>query len=227
MSFTDTASNQPVFKKAIITSGPTLEPIDPVRFIANRSSGKTGFHLAKEAKSRGIGQIVFITGPTFFLPPGVDLIQVETAREMHAAINEHFIQADVIIMAAAVSDFRSTEYFPAKLKKISAKITLELVQNPDILSELGRRKQKNQILVGFAAETEDIFVNARKKLLNKNLDLLVLNEISPSNPAFGSETNQVYFLRPDGIKKIERTDKAHIAALIWDEILDLPGHAHD
>jgi phosphopantothenoylcysteine decarboxylase/phosphopantothenate--cysteine ligase len=216
-----------VFKKVIITSGPTLEPIDPVRFISNRSSGKTGFHLAREAKGRGVGQIVFITGPTFCLPPGVDLIQVETAREMQAALNEHFSQADVVIMAAAVSDYRSADYFPGKLKKKSDKITLELIQNPDILSELGRHKQKNQILVGFATETEDIFVNARKKLLNKNLDLLVLNEISPSNPAFGSEHNQVYLLRPDGIKKIEKTDKAHIAALIWDEILELPGHAHD
>jgi phosphopantothenoylcysteine decarboxylase/phosphopantothenate--cysteine ligase len=215
-----------VFNKIIITSGPTLEPIDPVRFIANRSSGKTGFHLAREAKSKGIGQVVFITGPTFFLPPGVDLIQVETAREMHAAINKHFSQADVVIMAAAVCDYCSAEYFPGKLKKKSDRIMLELVKNPDILQELGRRKQKNQILVGFAAETEDIFVNARNKLSSKNLDLLVLNEISPTNPAFGSENNQVYFLRRDGIKKIEKTDKAHIAALIWDEILDLPGHVH-
>ena len=123
-----------MFKKVIITSGPTLEPIDPVRFISNRSSGKTGFHLAREAKGRGVGQIVFITGPTFFLPPGVDLIQVETAREMQAAINEHFSQADVVIMAAAVSDYRSAEYFPDKLKKNSDKITLELIKNPDILS---------------------------------------------------------------------------------------------
>jgi phosphopantothenoylcysteine decarboxylase / phosphopantothenate---cysteine ligase len=213
-----------VFKKIIITSGPTLEPIDPVRFISNRSSGKTGYHLAMEAKTRGIGPIVFITGPTFFLPGGVDLIQVETAQEMHAAIDEHFSQADVVIMAAAVSDYRSLKYYPDKLKKNSEKIILELVETPDILLELGRRKRKNQILVGFAAETEDIFVNAQKKLLNKNLDLLVLNEISPSNPAFGSEENQVYLLRPDAIKKVEKTSKSHIAALIWDEIIALAGH---
>jgi phosphopantothenoylcysteine decarboxylase/phosphopantothenate--cysteine ligase len=216
-----------VFKKVIITSGPTLEPIDPVRFISNRSSGKTGFHLAHEAKKRGIAQIVFITGPTFYLPAGVELIQVETAREMHAAINEHFNRADVIIMAAAVSDYRSAEYFPEKLKKHSDKITLELVKNPDILQDLGQRKQKKQILVGFAAETGDSIANARKKLLNKNLDLLVLNEISPSNPVFGREENQVYLLRPDGIKRIEKTGKAHVAALIWDEIFKFPGQARD
>jgi phosphopantothenoylcysteine decarboxylase/phosphopantothenate--cysteine ligase len=214
-----------VFKKIIITSGPTLEPIDPVRFISNRSSGKTGYHLAMEARTREIGPIVFITGPTFFLPSGVNLIQVETAQEMHAAIDEHFSQADVVIMAAAVSDYRSLKYYPDKLKKNSEKIILELVKTPDILLELGRRKRKNQILVGFAAETEDIFINAQKKLLNKNLDLLILNEISKSNPAFGSEENQVYLLRPDSIKKLEKMNKAHVAALIWDEILGLAGHA--
>jgi phosphopantothenoylcysteine decarboxylase/phosphopantothenate--cysteine ligase len=202
-----------------------LEPIDPIRFISNRSSGKTGYHLAMEAKVRKIGPIVFITGPTFFLPSGVDLIQVETAQEMHAAIDEHFRQADVIIMAAAVSDYRSLKYYPDKLKKNSEKIILELVKTPDILFQLGQRKRKNQLLVGFAAETEDIFANAQNKLLSKNLDLLVLNEISQNNPAFGSEENQVYLLRPDVIKKIEKMNKAHIAALIWDEILDLAGHA--
>lgn len=214
-----------VFNKIIITSGPTLEPIDPVRFISNRSSGKTGYHLAMEARAREIGPIVFITGPTFFLPSGVDLIQVETAQEMRTAIDEHFRHADVVIMAAAVSDYRSLKYYPDKLKKNSERIILELVKTPDILLELGRRKRRNQVLVGFAAETEDIFVNAQKKLLSKNLDLLVLNEISESNPAFGSEENQVYLLRHDAIKKIEKMNKAHIAALIWDEILDLTGHA--
>jgi len=214
-----------VFKKIIITSGPTLEPIDPVRFISNRSSGKTGYHLALEAQKRGIGPIVFITGPTVFLPSQVELIQVETAQEMHAAIHKHYHQADVLIMAAAVGDYRSLKYYPEKLKKDSERITLELVKNPDILLELGQHKRKNQILVGFAAETEDIFVNAQKKLLKKNLDLLVLNEISESNPAFNSEENQVYLLTPGGIKKMDKMNKAHVAARIWDEIIVLAGHA--
>ncbi len=225
MPFTAIASLKPVFKKTIITSGPTLEPIDPVRFISNRSSGKTGFHLACEAKKRGIAQVVFISGPTCCLPPGVELIQVETALEMQAAIHTHFNQADVVIMAAAVCDYRSAEYFPEKLKKNSEKITLDFVKNPDILMDLGRRKRQNQILVGFAAETGDILANARKKMSDKNLDLLVLNEISPANPVFGSEENQVYLLRPDTIKKMERMDKAGVAALIWDEIVALSGMA--
>jgi phosphopantothenoylcysteine decarboxylase/phosphopantothenate--cysteine ligase len=211
------------FKKIIIASGPTLEPIDPVRFISNRSSGKTGFHLAMEAKARDIGPVVFISGPTCFLPAGVELVQVETALEMQAAIDGHFRQSEVVIMAAAVSDYRSRKYYTDKLKKDGERIVLELVRTPDILLDLGRRKRKNQLLVGFAAETEDIFANAQKKLLAKNLDLLVLNEISDSNPAFGSDENQVYLLRRDGIRKIEKTEKALIAAFIWDEILDLAG----
>lgn len=213
-----------MFKKIIITSGPTLEPIDPVRFISNRSSGKTGYHLAMEAKARGIGPIVFITGPTYFLPSGMDLLHVETTQEMQAAIDKHVNEADVLIMAAAVSDYRSAKYYPDKLKKIGDKIMLELVRTPDILLGLGQRKRKDQLLVGFAAETEDIFANAQKKLLAKNLDLLVLNEISENNPAFGSEENQVYLLRHDGIKKLEKMNKAHVAAFIWDEILDLAKH---
>jgi len=214
-----------VFKKIIITSGSTLEPIDPVRFISNRSSGKSGYHLAMEARKRALGPITFITGPTYYLPAQVEVIQVETALEMRAAIGSHFRQANVIIMAAAVSDYRSLKYYPDKLKKNNDRMTLELVKNPDILLELGRHKRKNQILVGFAAETEDIFANAQNKLIAKNLDLLVLNEISEANPAFASDENQVYLVRPDGVRKLERMNKAHIAALIWDEIISLAGRS--
>lgn len=214
-----------MFKKIIITSGSTLEPIDPVRFISNRSSGKSGYHLAMEARKRALGPITFITGPTYYLPAQVEVIQVETALEMRAAIGSHFRQANVIIMAAAVSDYRSLKYYPDKLKKNNDRMTLELVKNPDILLELGRHKRKNQILVGFAAETEDIFANAQNKLIAKNLDLLVLNEISEANPAFASDENQVYLVRPDGVRKLERMNKAHIAALIWDEIISLAGRS--
>ena len=214
-----------MFKKILITSGPTLEPIDPVRFISNRSSGKTGYHLAMEARVRNLGHVTFITGPTAYLPTQTEIIQVETAQEMRAAVGEHFRQADVIIMAAAVGDYRSLKYYPDKMKKSGERITLELVKNPDILLELGQHKRKNQILVGFAAETEDIFANAQKKLLAKNLDLLVLNEISEANPAFGSDENQVYLVRPDGVQRLEKLSKAHIATLIWDDIIALAGRA--
>jgi phosphopantothenoylcysteine decarboxylase/phosphopantothenate--cysteine ligase len=214
-----------VFKKILITSGPTLEPIDPVRFISNRSSGKTGFHLAMEARMRRLGPVIFITGPTAFLPAQTEIIQVETAQEMRAAVGEHFRSCDVIIMAAAVGDYRSLKYYPEKMKKSGERITLELVKNPDILLELGQHKRKNQILVGFAAETEDIFANAQKKLLAKNLDLLVLNEISEANPAFGSDENQVYLVRPDGVQRLDKSSKARIAALVWDDIVALAGRA--
>lgn len=213
----------PVFKRILITSGPTIEPIDPVRFLSNRSSGKTGFYLTEEARRRGLGPVVFITGPTAYIPGQAEVVQVESAQEMRAAVNAHVDQADVIIMAAAVSDYRSLKYYPDKIKKSGERFTLELVKNPDILLELGRRKRRGQVLVGFAAETEDIFVNAQKKLLAKNLDLLVLNEVSAANPAFGCEENQVYLVRPDGVRKLEAMSKALVAARVWDDIIDLAG----
>jgi len=214
-----------VFKKILITSGPTLEPIDPVRYISNRSSGRTGYYLAMEARMRNLGPVTFITGPTVHLPTQVEVVQVETAQEMRTAVGGHFRSSDVIIMAAAVSDYRSMKYYPDKMKKSSERITLELVKTPDILLEIGRHKRKNQILVGFAAETEDIFANAQRKLLAKNLDLLVLNEISDANPAFGNEENQVYLVRPDGVRRLDKMNKAHIAAVIWDDIVSLAGHS--
>ena len=193
-----------MFKRILIASGPTLESIDPVRFLSNRSSGLTGFHLADQARERGLGPVTFVTGPTSFLPQGVDLVQVESAQEMRAAMNAVAAQADVIVMAAAVSDYRSLKYYPEKLKKSGERIVLELVKNPDILLELGRRKRPGQLLVGFAAETEDIFANAQRKLEAKRLDLLVLNEVSADNPAFGDVQNQVYLVRPDGVPTAPR-----------------------
>lgn len=212
-----------MFNRILITSGPTIEPIDPVRYLSNRSSGKTGFHLAAEALRRGLGPVVFISGPTAFIPEQVEVIRVESAQEMRAAVNLHARQADVIIMAAAVSDYRSLKYYPDKMKKSGERLTLALVKNPDILLELGRDKRPGQVLVGFAAETEDIFVNAQKKLLAKNLDLLVLNEISAANPAFGRDENQVYLVRRDGVRRLETMSKALVAAQIWDEIIGLAG----
>ncbi len=214
-----------MFKRILIASGPTLESIDPVRFLSNRSSGLTGFHLADQARERGLGPVTFVTGPTSFLPQGVDLVQVESAQEMRAAMNAVAAQADVIVMAAAVSDYRSLKYYPEKLKKSGERIVLELVKNPDILLELGRRKRPGQLLVGFAAETEDIFANAQRKLEAKRLDLLVLNEVSADNPAFGDVQNQVYLVRPDGVRRLERMGKAGVAAAVWDEIASLAGRA--
>jgi phosphopantothenoylcysteine decarboxylase/phosphopantothenate--cysteine ligase len=214
-----------MFERILIASGPTLEAIDPVRFLSNRSSGLTGFHLAERARARGLGPVTFVTGPTAFLPQGVELVQVESAQEMRTAMNAVAARADVILMAAAVSDYRSLKYYPEKLKKSGERIVLELVKNPDILLDLGRRKRPGQLLVGFAAETEDIFANAQRKLEAKRLDLLVLNEVGADNPAFGDVENQVYLVRADSVRRLERMGKAGVAAAVWDEIVSLAGRS--
>jgi phosphopantothenoylcysteine decarboxylase/phosphopantothenate--cysteine ligase len=212
-----------MFETVLITSGPTIEPIDPVRFLSNRSSGKTGYHLAQKARDRGIGNVIFITGPTCFYPADVQLIRIETAQEMRREVLRYADQAEAIIMAAAVSDFRNSKYYPEKIKKGKDPLTLKLIGNEDILRELGRKKKGNQILIGFAAETENIFENAMRKLEEKNLDLLVLNEISDRNPAFGEDENQVYLITRTAVLKMERMNKAKIADRIWDEIDRIAG----
>jgi len=210
-----------MFKRVIITSGPTIEPIDPVRFLSNRSSGKTGYHLANEAAKRNIPEILFITGPTHYKPPGVTFIPVETALQMREQLLKYYKIADVIIMAAAVCDYRITRYFTKKIKKNDDKLVLEFTRNPDLLMETGKNKTGNQLLVGFAAETHNILKNAGKKFQKKNLDLLVLNEISAENPAFNAEENQVYLVTAEGTRKLEKMEKSLLAARIWDEIYNM------
>jgi phosphopantothenoylcysteine decarboxylase/phosphopantothenate--cysteine ligase len=210
-----------MFNRVIIASGPTVEPIDPVRFISNRSSGKTGFHLAQEAKKRQIGEVVFVTGPSCYLPAGVQVIQVETAEQMREVVRRHFDSAEVTIMAAAVCDYRVARYQPQKIKKGKDKLVLELTKNPDILQELGQKKSDRQLLVGFAAETHRILEHARQKFRRKNLDLLVLNRISPQNPAFGEVYNKVYLLTAAGFQDVKKMEKEAIAALVWDKIFEL------
>lgn len=213
-----------MFERVLIASGPTIEPIDPVRFISNRSSGKTGFHLAEEAKRRA-DSVIFVTGPTAFPPSGVTLISVETAQEMRQEMLRHAATAQVIIMAAAVCDFRSAKYYPDKIKKTHERLHLDLLRNPDILKELGERKPHGQVLVGFAAETENIFENSARKLKTKKLDLLVLNEISDSNPVFGRDDNQVFLIGATGVQRMEKMSKSQLAVRIWDEIAALAGRS--
>lgn len=208
-------------RRVVITSGPTIEPIDPVRYISNRSSGRSGLHLANEAKKRGVGEIIFITGPTCFIPEDVTVVKIETALEMREALARYGPEADVIIKASAVSDYRVAEYSTQKIKKDRDSLVLKLVRNPDLLYELGQRKPAGQILVGYAAETHDIFENAKKKFQRKNLDLLVLNEVSYDNPAFDVAHNQAWFLTSDGFRKLEKMEKSDLAVHIWDEILKL------
>ncbi len=207
-----------MFGRVIITSGPTVEPIDPVRYISNRSSGKTGFQLAEEAKRRGYGEIIFITGPSSFIPVGVTVIAVETALQMQEQLALYAKAAQVIVMAAAVGDYRVQHVYPQKIKKNADRLVLELVKNPDLLQQLGQQKPPGQILVGFAAETDHILENATLKFNKKNLDLLVLNEISTLNPAFDVDENQVYFVTSGGTRKLEKMSKALLSQQIWDEI---------
>jgi len=207
-----------MINKVVITSGPTVEPIDPVRYISNRSSGKSGFHLANEARKRGIADICFITGPTRYIPSEVRVIQVERALEMREKLIEESSDAQVIIMAAAVGDYRVAEYRHRKIKKSEETLTLHLVKNPDLLAELGKKKGEFQVLVGYAAETDHIQENARDKLQRKNLDLLVLNQVSEHNPAFNVDYNQVFLLTPVSSKKLPSMDKSEIAQEIWEEI---------
>lgn len=205
----------------LISAGSTSEPIDPVRCITNISSGKMGYALAKIAAQRG-AQVTLVSGPTNLdVPVDVKLIRANTAKQMQVAMQNNFVQADLVIMAAAVADYRVAKPATQKIKKNQNEWLLKLVKNPDILSELGQQKQK-QFLVGFAAETQDVIANGQKKLAKKNLDLLVANDVSRSDIGFNAEDNQVTLLRADGTKKkLPKANKAQVANWIYDEYLSM------
>lgn len=186
--------------RVLVTAGPTREMLDPMRCITNRSSGKMGYALAEQARNFGADSVCLITGPTQLVPPaGVECIRVESAEEMRAAVLERSSQFDLVLMAAAVADWRPKKASAHKLKKSARReLTLVLERTPDILSELGKRKKRDQILVGFAAETEQLLEHARKKLKEKNLDLVVANEITAPGAGPEVETNIVTVLYRDG-----------------------------
>lgn len=183
----------------LVTAGPTVEAIDPVRFITNRSTGKMGYALARNAKHRG-ATVILVSGPTGLHPPsGVRCQRVESAEEMRAAVMEHRDRCDILIKAAAVSDYRPVSKAPQKIKKGPSSFSLELVKNPDILAELGRsRGAFPRVLVGFAAETQDLASNAAEKVRAKNLDMIVANDVSREDAGFGSDTNKVKIIYGDG-----------------------------
>jgi phosphopantothenoylcysteine decarboxylase/phosphopantothenate--cysteine ligase len=206
-------------KKVLVTAGPTREYLDPVRYLSSRSSGKMGYALAEEAARRG-AEVILITGPTALpvLVSGIRVVQVESAEQMASAVEDRRNQADIVIMAAAVADFRPARFREHKTKKQEAAGTVDLDRTPDILDQLGRNKG-GRILVGFAAETEDIDANARKKLKKKNLDLIVANDVSQPDTGFGSDFNQVRLLFPDGRSvSTEKMSKLEISRVILDEI---------
>jgi phosphopantothenoylcysteine decarboxylase/phosphopantothenate--cysteine ligase len=205
-----------VGRTVLVTAGPTHEPVDPVRFLGNRSSGRMGFALAAEAARRG-ARVVLVAGPVALAtPPGAVRIDVVTAQEMERAVREHAPAADLILMAAAVADFRPSRPAAAKIKKERGLPRLELAENPDILAGL-REAAPHAIIVGFAAETEDLERNARAKLERKRADFLVANDVSRSDIALDSEDNEVTLFRRDGAPLFfPRRSKSALAAALLD-----------
>ena len=210
-------------KTVLITAGPTREFLDPVRFLTNRSSGKMGYELAEEALRRG-AEVILISGPThIFPPPEAKLKKVQTAQEMEKEVVAHFGQADVVIMAAAISDFRFAETSSQKIKKEKLEKKIDIVATEDILQKLSSKKGA-KIIVGFAAETEDVVNNALKKMKKKSLDLIVANNVLDEGIGFESDFNQVSLIFPDG-KTIhtEKKSKLEISQIILDRVEDILG----
>jgi phosphopantothenoylcysteine decarboxylase / phosphopantothenate---cysteine ligase len=209
-------------EQILITGGPTQEPIDPVRFITNRSSGKMGVALAKMARRRG-AEVILITGPVSLPLPRRDikLVPVRSAEEMRKAVFAHLEESSVVIKAAAVSDYRPKVTSEKKVKKGDLEYPLTLERTKDILEELGKKKG-NRILVGFAAETEDLMANAKKKLLEKNLDFIVVNDVTKPGAGFGLDTNQVNILYPSGqVKDLPLMTKEEVSQFIFDDVVRL------
>lgn len=206
--------------RAVVTAGPTREPLDPVRFISNRSTGRMGYAVACALAERGAA-VSLISGPSVLpCPAGVEFVPVETARQMHAEVIERFATTDLVVKAAAVSDYCPAEVAEQKIKKKGER-AVALKLNPDILEELGRSKGK-QILVGFAMETEKAKEHAREKLHRKNLDLIVLNDLTISGAGFGSLTNQVCIINRDGeVEDLPMMSKELLAHHILDRIRPL------
>lgn len=177
-------------KKVLISAGPTISKVDPVRFLTNHSTGKMGYAIAEEARDRG-AEVTLVSGPSSLQSPiGINTIRVNSTEEMYNAITEHFEDSDIVIKSAAVADYKAKHYSNKKIKKGNEDLVLEFTKDTDILKYLGSIK-KNQILVGFAAESNDVIENANNKLVNKNLDYIVANDITGEGIGFGSEHNKV------------------------------------
>jgi len=211
-------------RTVLVTAGPTCEPFDPARHLSNRSSGKMGFALARMARRRG-ARVILISGPTSGKKTsGVETIPVTTGLQMYDSVMDNYADADIVIMAAAVSDYRPAKIVEQKIKKGSDLINLEIVPNPDILKELGNRKKKasRPLLVGFAAESHDHLEEGKRKLKEKNLDLIVINDITGPDTGFGTDTNQVSLMDMDyNLEKLPLQGKEECAYSIIDKIVKL------
>jgi phosphopantothenoylcysteine decarboxylase/phosphopantothenate--cysteine ligase len=205
-------------RRVLVTAGGTREPIDPVRFIGNRSSGKQGHAIAEEAAARG-ARVTLVTTTSLPVPPSVQRIEVATADQMHRAVTDHAAQADVVVMAAAVADFTPVQVAPEKLKKRDGVPGIELRPTVDILAGLGASKPPGQTLVGFAAETSDVAAHAAEKLAAKQLDLLVANDVAAPGVGFEHDTNEVLILFPDGQQThVPLSDKRSVARAVLDAV---------
>ena len=214
------ASAPLLHKKVIITAGPTYEAIDPVRFIGNHSSGKMGYELAKQAAKQG-ANVILVSGPSSLtiVDDSVTLIRVNTAQQMYDEVHKHYDSVDVGIAAAAVSDYRPKVVADQKIKKAGEEMTIVLEKSPDILLSMGQHK-KNQLLVGFALETENEIANAKKKLEKKNLDFIVLNSLNDKGAGFKKDTNKITIIdKAHNAKSFDLKSKAEVAKDIINEVI--------
>ena len=208
--------------RVLVTAGPTVERIDPVRYLTNDSSGKMGYALAQAARDRG-ARVTLLTGPVHIAPPqGVELVPVTSTQSLYDAMLSRCGEQDIIVQAAAPADYRGEHPAAQKLKKRAGEpFTLTLVENPDIARAVGERKQPGQVLVGFAAETENVLENARGKLLSKRLDLIVANDVTAEGAGFGTDTNIVTLISHGGVETLPLMSKREVAHRIWDAALAL------
>lgn len=206
----------------LVTAAGTREPIDPVRYIGNRSSGKMGYAIAEAARELG-ANVTLISGPSALTPlAGVNFFKVESARDMRRLVLENFPESQIVIKAAAVADYRVKNVADHKIKKNDEELTLVLEKNPDILKELGQKKQKGQVLVGFAAETQNLIQYAQSKLERKNLDMIVANDVSKPQAGFNVDTNLIKLLKRDGsIEELPLMSKKDLAYIILNHVMKI------
>lgn len=207
--------------RLLVTAGSTIEPLDPVRYFTNRSTGKMGYAIAEAAQMRG-AHVTLVTGPSKVpVPAGVESVKVETAIEMYDTVMARLDNQELVIGTAAVADYRPKVRHAQKVKKQDGPLIVEFVRNPDILMEVGKRKQANQLVVGFAAETENVLQNARGKLEKKNADMIVANDVSREDAGFGVDTNVVTFVLPEGDEHLPLMTKREVADRLLDRILQV------
>ena len=206
-------------KRVLVTAGATQEALDPVRYLTNHSTGKMGYALAKAAMVRG-AQVTLVSGQTNLEPPlFVDLVPVISAQDMYEAVESRFDETDVLIMAAAVADYRPKEYVDQKIKKKAGDHVLELARTTDIIGTLSARKKQGQFLCGFSMETEHMLENSKKKLQKKHLDMIVANNLRTEGAGFGKDTNVVTLIREDGQMELPKLSKLEVSHRILDEIV--------